>query len=170
MEIPCGERTIRSWRPGDERALAEYFSNRNVLMNLVARNRYPYTERDAKAWIDLCAFEADPVNFAIADRHEPIGGIGLTLQRGARRQSAEIGYWVGEPFWGRGIATEAVRAFSEFAFAQFDLVRLQAAVFADNAASVRVLEKAGYAYEGRMAKSVVKDGRVLDELLYALVR
>jgi RimJ/RimL family protein N-acetyltransferase len=114
--------------------------------------------------------EAEPVNFAIANNEKAIGGVGLTLQRGARRQTAEIGYWLGEPFWGQGIATETVRAFTDFAFSRFDLRRLQAYVFDWNAASIRVLEKANYAYEGRLGKSAVKDGLVIDELLYAQVR
>ena len=170
MEIKAGKYTIRSWQAGDETSLSEHFSNPEVLANLVARNRYPYTVEHAKAWIDLCAMEAEPVNFAIADRREVIGGIGLTLQRGTRRQSAEVGFWVGEPFWGRGVATTTLIAFCEFAFAEFDLIRLYANVFDGNAASVRVLEKAGFSYEGRLAKSVVKDDRVIDELVYALVR
>ena len=174
MEIPIDPWVIRSWRAGDEVSLSRHFSNPNILDQLAVRNRYPYAERDAKAWIDLCQLEADPVNFAIANslrnNEEAIGGIGLTLQRGLRRQAAEIGYWVGEPFWGQGIATAAVRALVEYAFEQFDLVRIYGGVFAGNQASVRVLEKAGFTYEGRMSKSVVKDGRVIDELMYAIVR
>jgi RimJ/RimL family protein N-acetyltransferase len=86
------------------------------------------------------------------------------------RRSAEIGYWVAEPYWGRGIATKAVGALTAFAFAHHDLVRIFAGVFASNPASARVLEKAGYAFEGRLRRSVVKDGIVLDQLMYAMVR
>jgi RimJ/RimL family protein N-acetyltransferase len=175
MEIPAGDWLIRSWREEDAPALSSYFSNPNVLGNLAVRNRYPYTEDHAKAWIDLCGMEAEPVNFAIAgsaiaDIQGVVGGIGLTLQRGTRRQAAELGYWVGEPLWDRGIATAAVKAFVDYAFSQFDLLRIYAGVFDGNGASVRVLEKAGFAYEGTLRKSIVKDGRVVDELLYALVR
>jgi RimJ/RimL family protein N-acetyltransferase len=82
-------------------------------------------------------------------------------------RSAEIGYWLGEEFWGRGITTEALNAVSNFAFSSFDLCRLYAHVFEWNMASARVLEKAGYTLEGRMKKSVTKDGKSIDQLLYA---
>ena len=86
------------------------------------------------------------------------------------RTSAEIGYWLGEGVWGRGIASAAVRAVSEHAFAAYGLTRLFAVPYARNAASARVLEKAGYVLEGRLRRSAIKDGVVLDQLLYALVR
>jgi RimJ/RimL family protein N-acetyltransferase len=86
------------------------------------------------------------------------------------RRSAEIGYWLGEPFWGRGIMSEAVPAFTAYAFATFDVCRLYASVFEWNPASARILEKAGYVCEGRLRKSVVKDGRTIDQLLFACVR
>ena len=86
------------------------------------------------------------------------------------RRSAEIGYWLGEPFWGRGIATAALRAVTDYAFAQHDLVRLHAAVYEWNPASARVLEKVGYVLEGRLRKSVTRDGQTIDGLLYARIR
>ena len=161
---------IREWEEGDAAALAGYLGNESVSMNLVARHPRPYTEKHAKAWIDLVRIEADPVDFAIANDEEAIGGLSLQLQRGARSRAAEIGYWVGEPHWGQGIATLAVRSFVEYAFSRFKLMRIAANVFDGNPASVRVLEKAGFIFEGRLSKSVVKDGRVLDELIFAAVR
>ena len=86
------------------------------------------------------------------------------------RRTAEVGYWLGEPFWGQGIATHALQAFTEYAFATFDLVRLQAFVKEWNPASARVLEKCGFTLEGRLRKNVTKDGKTVDQLLYALVR
>ena len=86
------------------------------------------------------------------------------------RHSVEIGYWVAEPFWGKGIATRALRAVTEYAFTSFDLVRIFAAVFEWNPGSARVLEKAGYTYEGRSVKSVTKDGQTIDQLVYAIIR
>ena len=99
-----------------------------------------------------------------------VGSIGLTLQEDVHRRSAEIGYWLGEPFWGRGIMSEAVPAFTAYAFATFDVCRLYATVFEWNPASARILEKAGYVLEGRLRKSVTKDGRIIDQFLFACVR
>ena len=94
----------------------------------------------------------------------------MRLQEDAHRRAAEIGFWLGEPFWGRGIATSALREFTEYAFAQFDLLRLQGCVFEWNPASARVLEKAGYVCEGRLLQGVVKEGQVVDAFLYAINR
>ena len=169
MKIPVGLFLIRSWEAGDEAALAANINNPNITSTLAARQPRTYTEEHAKAWIDLCALEADPVNFAIADGDQVIGSIGLTLQRGARRRSAEVGFWITEDRWGQGIATQVLRAFTEYAFHQFSLLRLHAYVFNGNTASIRVLEKAGYKYEGTLVASITKDNKVIDELLYALV-
>ncbi len=86
------------------------------------------------------------------------------------RRSAEIGYWLAEPYWGRGIATRALRAFADYAFATFDLVRLYGTPFEWNPASARVLEKAGFAYEGLLRQSITKDGRSVGAWMYGLVR
>ena len=99
-----------------------------------------------------------------------MGGVGLFLQADVERYSAEIGYWIGEAFWGRGLATAVVRAFTDYAFDAFDLCRIYANVFEWNPGSCRVLEKAGYVLEGRLRSSAVKDGFVLDGFLYAKVR
>ena len=109
-------------------------------------------------------------NCAIVVSDEAIGGIGLTLGTDVFRRSAEIGYWLGEPFWGRGIATEALRAVTEYAFRHFDICRLEAGVFDWNPASARVLEKVGYVREGRARLGVTKDGRTGDRVLHGLVR
>jgi RimJ/RimL family protein N-acetyltransferase len=101
---------------------------------------------------------------------EAVGGIGFTVQPDVAHRSAEIGYWLGEKFWGRGIATEALKAVTEYAFANYDLCRLYAHVFDWNPASARVLEKAGYRFEGRLKKSVTKNGQTIDQLIYAMVR
>jgi RimJ/RimL family protein N-acetyltransferase len=101
---------------------------------------------------------------------EAVGGIGLEPQADVARRSAEIGYWLGEAYWGRGIATEAVRAVTDYGFAHGDLVRIYATVFEWNRASMRVLEKAGYQLEGRRRQAVTKDGQTIDDLLYAIIR
>ena len=168
--LPDGEWQIRSFRPEDAAAIAKYANNRAVSRNLRDRFPHPYSLRHAEVWIDLASAQMPETNFAIASTTEAIGGIGLELGRDVHRRSANVGYWLGEPFWGRGIATEALRALTEYAFATFDLARLDAHVYEWNPASARVLEKAGYEYEGRLRKSVTKDGQTIDQWLYAMVR
>src|SRR5439155_1050682 len=99
-------------------------------------------------------------HFAIVVDGSGVGGIAAEPGEGERRRSAEVGYWLGEPFWGRGIATEALRAVTDYAFATFDVIRLEAGVFGWNPASARVLEKVGYTLEGRMRQAVGMAGRL----------
>jgi RimJ/RimL family protein N-acetyltransferase len=162
--------TLRPWRVGDEPSLVRYADNRNVSRNLKDRFPFPYTAADADTWIGHVATQTPATAFAIVVDGAAVGGIGIELGTDVHRRSAEIGYWLGEPFWGRGIATEALRALTDYAFATFDICRLEARVFDWNPASARVLEKAGYTLEGRARSAVVKDGRLGDRLLYALVR
>ncbi len=170
MQLDVGEWQIRSWRPEDEATIVKYANNRKVWINLRDRFPHPYTEQDARDWIQSATQQNPETHFVIASAQEAIGGIGLRLQEDVHRRSAEIGYWLGEPFWGQGVATRALCALTEYGFAHFDLVRIFATVFEWNPASARVLEKAGYQYEGRLRKSVTKDGKTIDQLLYALVR
>ncbi|NIT61249.1 MAG: GNAT family N-acetyltransferase [Aliifodinibius sp.] len=170
MELAIGEYIIRSWDKQDIASLSRYANNYNVWINLRDGFPHPYTEEDARKWIRHSQRENPQTNFAIATSHEAIGAIGLVLQPDVHRISAEIGYWLGEPFWNLGIASAAVKAMTKFAFEQFDLVRLHAGVFEWNPASARVLEKAGYVYEGRLRKSVIKDGKIIDQLFYAHIR
>jgi ribosomal-protein-alanine N-acetyltransferase len=170
VELKLSRCLLRPWRVGDEASLVRYANNRNVSRNLRDRFPYPYTAADADEWIKLAGAQTRPTSFAIVVEGEAVGGTGIELGTDIFRRSAEIGYWLGEPFWGRGIATEVLRAMTEYAFAHFDICRLEAGVFDWNPASARVLEKAGYTLEGRARLGVVKDGRLGDRLLYALVR
>jgi RimJ/RimL family protein N-acetyltransferase len=112
--------------------------------------------------------DADPeTNFAIAVGDEAVGGIGLTLGTDVERWTAELGYWIGEAFWGRGITTAAVRAATQYAMTTYNLIRVFAIPYADNAASCRVLEKTGFVCEGVMRHSAAKDGRLMDLVLFA---
>ena len=169
MQIEFGEWRLRSFHPDDAPALAKYANNPAIARNLWDRHVYPFTLADAEEWIDHALQQQPETILAIANDDEVIGCIGLLLRDDVERIAAEVGYWLGEPFWGRGIMTAALRAFSEYAFAQLCLVRLFATVMEWNPASARVLEKAGYEYEGRLRKSVVKDGQVIDQWLYAIV-
>ena len=170
MRIDCGLCVIRPYRPDDKNAIAREANNRKVFANLRDVFPSPYTEADAEGWVAHATAE-DPVrNFAIEVDGEYAGGIGLRLQTDIDRISAELGYWLGERFWGRGIATAAVRGFVPWAFGAFELERIYATPFATNASSARVLEKASFNNEGVMRRAALKDGVVLDLPLYARLR
>jgi RimJ/RimL family protein N-acetyltransferase len=158
---------VRSWRAGDLDALVRYADNRNIWMHLRDRFPHPYTARDGRAFIKQTLAQIPETTFAIAAGGEAVGCIGFQLQGDVERVSAEIGYWLAEPFWGRGIATEALVATTAYAAAAHGLTRLYALPFASNAASCRVLEKAGYRLEGRLVRSAIKGGSVTDQLQYA---
>jgi [ribosomal protein S5]-alanine N-acetyltransferase len=169
--LPLGDGlSVRSFRRGDEPTLVRHANNPRVAQWLRDAFPHPYRPEDARAWVDYCSAAEPEANFALAQDDAVIGGIGVTPLPDIFRCTGEIGYWLGEPFWGRGITSRAVAAFSPFAFERFGLTRLQANLFAANAASARVLEKAGYTLEGRAARAAVKGGVVHDLLLYGLVR
>lgn len=170
MEIQIGDCKIRSFNSKDVAALVKYANNFNVWINLRDGFPHPYTKKDARAWIKFTGGGHESTNFAIASAEEVIGGIGFSLQPDVHRVSAEIGYWLGEPFWGKGIATRALKAMTDYAFATYDLTRIYAGIFEWNDASGRVLEKAGYKLEARLRKSIIKNGKVIDQLLYAVLR
>jgi [ribosomal protein S5]-alanine N-acetyltransferase len=170
VEIDLGRFLIREWRRGDEEALVRHANNPNVARNMRDRFPHPYTSADAQWWIAHAIAQSPSTDFAIVVDGEAAGGIGFIRQEDVARRSVEIGYWLGEAYWGRGIATDAVRALSEHIFANFDICRIYSTVFELNPASIRVLEKAGYAYEGRQRKAVTKNGETLDALMYALIK
>ena len=170
MKLELATCTVRSWEWRDRDAIVRHANNRNVSINLRDRFPYPYTVNDARRWLDSVVGRDPETNFAIAVADEAVGGIGFTVQDDVGRRSAEIGYWLGEEFWGRGIATDVLMAVTDYAFANHDLCRLYAHVFEWNQASARVLEKAGYVFEGRSRKSVTKEGKTIDQLMYAMVR
>lgn len=170
MELKLKTCSVRSWDWRDRDAIVRHANNRNVWINLRDRFPHPYTMSDARRWLESVIGFKPETNFAIAVGGEAVGGIGFTVQHDVARRSAEIGYWLGEAFWGRGIATEALIAVTDYALCNYDVCRLYAHVFDWNRASARVLEKAGYSFEGRMKKSVTKDGQTIDQLMYAIVR
>jgi [ribosomal protein S5]-alanine N-acetyltransferase len=163
--------TLRRWRASDIDALVRYANNRNIWLNLRDRFPHPYQRSDAEAWIALCDKEKEPIlQFAIDLNGEAIGGIGFERMADVHRMTAEVGYWIAERFWGRGIAASALEQATAYAFASLGLERLQAIVFEGNAASMRVLEKNGFAFEGRLQRHIFKDGRFLDGIMYARLR
>ena len=166
------EGILRPWRKEDAADLAAALNNRKVLDNLRDGLPYPYTPADAAAYI--AAMEAaDPENTwacAITAEGRAVGSISVSRQGNIHFRTGELGYYVAEPWWGRGLATQAVKALRGRLFRATDLLRIFAVPFAENAASCRVLEKAGFACEGVLRKNAVKNGVVRDMRLYALVR
>jgi len=161
---------LRAWRSSDILSLVRYANNRKIWINLRDIFPHPYTRAEAEKWIAICkSNRGSTTNFAIELQGEAIGGIGCRLLDDVDCKTTEIGYWLGEPFWGRGIATAALKRTTEYAFQTFRLERVQAHVFAWNPASARVLEKCGYVLEGRLRRSIFKDGRLADSLLYARI-
>lgn len=167
MEIVLDGCSVRSWRAADAGSLVRYANNRRIWSQLRDRFPHPYRRADAVTFLRAACRALPETNFAIDVEGEAVGAVGFTLLADVERVSAEIGYWLGEPFWGRGIATRALRATTQHAIAHHGLTRVFAVPFATNAASCRVLEKAGFVVEGRLRRSAVKDGVVVDQWLYA---
>jgi len=169
VRLDCGLCIVRDWSIRDKTSLVRAANNRNVWRNLTDRFPHPYTDADADFWFALVGKTAQPTHWAIEVEGQAVGGIGFELGDGVRAKSGHFGYWLGEPYWGRGIMTAAVRVTSEHVFDKFDVVRLEAPVFEWNPASMRVLEKCGFVREGVLRRSVLKDGQLIDSVLYARV-
>lgn len=167
MEIDCGVCTLRPFEPGDAESIAPLLNDRDVWINLSDRVPHPYSVEDARAFIAKAMAKSPTENFAICVDGRAVGSVGLVLGQGVNRVSAEIGYWLGKPYWRGGIVTAAVQAMTTYAFETFDLSRVFALVFVHNSGSTRVLEKCGYVREGFMKQSAIKDGVIQDEYLYA---
>jgi RimJ/RimL family protein N-acetyltransferase len=161
---------LRLFRPGDLSALVRHANDHQVWRFLRDRFPHPYTPIDGDAWLKHVAGQSPPLNFAIEEDGEAVGGIGLIPGTDVDRASAEVGYWLGRAVWGRGLATRAVRALTVWTFATFDVMRLFATLFSFNPVSVRVLEKAGWRREGVLRNAVVKEGRIADLLVYGITR
>jgi ribosomal-protein-alanine N-acetyltransferase len=162
---------VREWRIEDAQDLPPLANDRRVWINMRDAFPHPYAAEDAVRFIAIAHAKSPPTYFAIEASGRLAGGIGYTLHTGVERVGAEVGYWLGHEFWGRGIATAALRTITGHAFATHEeLQRLFAVPFASNPASARVLEKAGYGREGTLRKSAIKDGQTLDQWMYAILR
>jgi RimJ/RimL family protein N-acetyltransferase len=168
MHLACGPCVVRFWRQDDLPDLLRHADNPKVAATMRDRFPYPYTETDGRAWLDLATGPLSDTNWAIEVTGEAAGGIGLVPQDDINAGTAEVGYWLGETFWNRGIVTAALTAVTRHALTVLGYRRLFATVFAPNVASQRVLEKAGYRREGLLRRSAIKHGVVLDQMLYAV--
>ncbi len=160
---------LRGFKSSDAAGLTELCNNKKIADNLRDVFPHPYSQEDAMFFINLCKAENPQLTFAIEFNGSLCGAIGLVRQTDIYRLSAEVGYWIGEPFWGKGIATKALKKIVRYGFEDLKLIRIYAGVFAHNHASYRVLEKAGFEYEGTSKKAAVKNEILLDELRFSII-
>lgn len=152
----------------DLESLVQHANNFEVAKNLTDAFPHPYTEADGKAFITM-ATKADPIHiFAIEVEGKAVGGIGIHPQSDIMKKNAELGYWLGEPYWGKGIITRAIKQMVDFAFKTYDITRVYARPYGTNIGSQKVLEKNGFKLEARIEKNIFKNGEFLDELIYAI--
>lgn len=163
---------IRKWKLSDAKDLAIALSNKKIQDNLRDGLPYPYTEQDGADYISamLSADENETFAFAITVEGKAVGSIGVFRQVNIHRQTAELGYYLAEEYWDKGIMTEAVKQICEYVFGKSDIIRIYAEPFAYNAPSCRVLEKAGFQCEGILRKNAVKNGKIVDMKMYSLIK
>lgn len=163
---------IRKWELSDADDLAKALSNKKVQDFLRDGLPYPYTEQDAREYISamLTADANDTFAFAVTADEKVIGSIGAFRQANIHNKTAELGYYIAEEYWGKGIMTEAVGQLCDYVFTHTDIIRIFAEPFADNIGSCRVLEKSGFAFEGTLKSNALKNGTVLDMKMYARLR
>lgn len=159
---------IRKWQHGDEGSLAKHANNVNIWNNVRDYFPHPYTLSDATEWVTIAKDDAN--NFAITVNGEAVGAIALFVQKDVYRKNAELGYWLGEDYWKRGIMTEAVKQIVEHGFQNLEINRIYAGTFEFNTASGKVLSKAGFRHEATLKNAIYKNGQFCDELVYSILR
>lgn len=170
MLLELGDLRVRDWRRDDLDALLRYANNPKIAANLRDQFPHPYTRRDGIDYLNYVRTMDVPMSFAMEYGGEAVGGIGFKLGLDIARLSIEMGYWLAEPFWGRGLTTRAVTSSSDWAFDNYKVVRIFATAFVHNLASIRVLEKSGFQREGILRRSAIKNGVILDQIMYSKVR
>lgn len=161
---------IRKLEMSDKHLLAKYMNNKKIWDNVRNQIPFPYSESDAEFFINLAQTDLSNQSFAIEFNGEFCGVISLMLQKDIYKKSAEIGYWIGESFWGKGIASKAVGLITRFGFENFDLIRIYAGVFEPNLGSMKVLEKNGYKKDGILKKAIFKNDEIFDEHRYYILK
>ncbi len=162
--------TLRPWALKDLDTLVHYADNPRIAGNLTDQFPHPYTRESGERFILLATGQTPNHILAIDVDGRAVGAVGLHPQKDIYRKNAEMGYWLAEPYWGRGIMTQAVRQMVNYGFDRWDITRIYARPFGRNIASQRVLEKAGFTLEARLEKTIFKSGVFEDELIYAVRR
>jgi RimJ/RimL family protein N-acetyltransferase len=161
---------LRNWTINDLDSLVKYANNFQIAKNLTNFFPHPYTLEVGRSFIAACIEATPPNRFAIELAGEAVGAIGIHLQTDIHLKNAELGYWLAEPFWGRGIMTQAITQMTDYGFKTWDIERIFARPFGSNKGSQKALEKAGFVLEARFEKILFKNGEYLDELVYAVRR
>lgn len=159
---------LRAFQHTDLDSLVQHANNYNIAKNLTDKFPFPYTQNDGIAFINLALSATPQEIFAITVDGEVIGSIGVHPQTDVYRKNAELGYWIAEPFWGKGIVPEAVKLMVAYGFRTFDITRIFARPFGINFKSQRVLEKTGFTLEAELKETYYKFGIVHDEMIYAI--
>jgi len=170
MNIVFDKYKIRNYTRDDVDSLVKYANNKNVAKFLRDSFPFPYTNADAEKWIDFVIKNPGSLFFAIANSEELIGAIGAVPFDDVHKYTAEIGFWLGEPFWNNGIISKAINYFCNFIFLNYDFNRLTANVFEGNEASKKVLEKNGFVLEGTLKNNVFKENKFMDYHIYGLLK
>jgi len=166
MYIVTPSCTLRNWIPDDAVSLARHANNSRIAAMMRDAFPSPYTLEDAHRFISTATGPTPNLFLVIEVKGEAVGGIGIHPLDDVKRRSAEIGYWLSESLWGKGIVTDAVRFLVPVAFERYDIVRLQAGIFSNNPASMQVLEKCGFIREAIHRNAITKNGALLDEVMY----
>jgi ribosomal-protein-alanine N-acetyltransferase len=170
MEFILSQCILREWKRQDAPALAKHANNPKIAGNLRDGFPYPYTLKNAEKWISDVAFIGPHIILAIDIGNEAVGGIGIFFKEDVYRKNAEIGYWLSEMYWNRGIMTEAVNTLVGYTFEHYDILRISAAIFEHNKASMHLLEKCGFRREAIHRQAVIKNGHVMDEYVWAIFK
>lgn len=170
MKIPFDKYCFRSFEDNDAEAIVKHANNREVSKYMRDSFPYPYSKTNAVRWIDFVKKNYFTLSFALADETELIGGIGAMPQTDVHRFSAEVGFWLGQSHWNKGIIKKALPLFCNYIFTNFDFNRLTANVFQGNEASKKVLEKNGFVLEGTLRKNVFKENKFVDHFIYGLLK
>ncbi|MDB5225950.1 MAG: acetyltransferase [Bacteroidota bacterium] len=171
MEIIISESLkLRPWCEEDKQELQRIANNSNVTKYLRERFPHPYTKNDAERWVSLNIMGLHETHFCIEYNGKPAGGIGIDIQNDIHKYTAEMGYWLGEEYWNKGIVTQCIQTVTPFFINKFQLKRIYATASVGNVASIKALERAGYTFEGTMKNYAHKDGVDLDGTLYAFTK
>ncbi len=170
MEIILSNSKLRPWKIEDATVIAKHANNKKIADNMRDGFPFPYTIEDAQTWLNMAIKESTHLLLAIEINGEAAGGIGILFKENVYRLSAEIGYWLGEEHWNKGIASEAIKKLSDSVFETTNVIRIYAEIFSPNVASMKTISKAGFNLEAINRKAVFKNGIILDQNVYCKLK